>query len=180
VIIQRIQWLAAVALTCVLAGPVLSAQGAEHPIDGAVFNLRSGAGIATFNPDSDQRIHARFAGKGKAKLSADGVRLALGPMTQVHGDRTLTVTPVGPLTRRGQSRVFVGHGMAQVGNAGEGLTFERVRIVIKLRGHGERLRMIGKFRGKNGPRVDEGLQGRPAVLYGRFHGQRVVPEPSPA
>ncbi len=177
---QRIQWVMAVALMCVLAGPAVAARGGRGPIDDASFDLKSGARLATTDSDNGERIHVRFEGEGQAEISTDGVSLTLGTLTQVDGGRTLTVTPDGDFTRRGRSRVFVGHGTATVDNDGVTTTFEDVRIVVKFRGRGNRLRLIGKFRGKNGPRAEEGLPSRPDVLHGRFRGQRVVAEPDPA
>ena len=177
---QRIQWVAAVALTCVLAVPAVAARGGARPIEDASFDLKSSARLATTNPENDERIHVRFAGEGQGEVSADGVSLTLGTLTQTDGDSTLTVTPDGDFNRRGRSRVFVGHGTATVDIDGVTTTFEDVRIIVKIRGRGDRLRLIGKFRGKNGPQVVDGVDVPPDVLHGRFRGQRVVVEPDPS
>jgi hypothetical protein len=52
--------------------------------------------------------------------------------------------------------------------------------VVKFRGKGHRLSLIGKFGGKAGAAADTDSQRPPAVLHGRFRGQRVAPEPDPA
>ncbi len=51
------------------------------------------------------------------------------------------------------------------------------RSMVKLRGKGKHLRMIGKFRGKNGPHTADGHKAPPDILHGAFRGQRVRVEP---
>ena len=174
---QSIKWVLAVALTFCVAAPVLASPSKGNTIPVASFELKSGARLATTDSDNGDRIHVRFAGEGSGEVSMDGVSIELDTLTQVDGDRTLTVTPVGEFKRRGRSRVFVGWGTATVELDDEVTSFERVRIMVKLRGRGDRLRMIGKFRGKNGPHTADGLKTPPDILHGVFRGQRVVVQP---
>ncbi len=172
----RIHWVMAAALMFVVAGPAQAARRDRNALDTASFDLRSNAALATSDPDTGERLHVRFAGEGQAQASAGGVTLTLGTLTQVDGGRTLVVTPSGALVRRGRSRVFVGRGTATVDDNGAATTIEKVRIVVKFRGRGDRLRLIGKFHGKNGPLTEAGVEAPPVVLRGRFRGQRVVAE----
>jgi hypothetical protein len=174
---KRIQWLAVLAVTCLLAGPALAAQGKGNPLGDASFDLNTAARLAT--SDDDGRTHVRFVGDGTASVSADGVSLELGVFTQTDGDRTLTVTPDGEFKRLGRSRNFIGNGSAVVDLNGELTEFANVRIMVKLRGAGDRMRMIGKIRGKNGPHADTDSQTPPDILNAVFRGQRVVEEPAP-
>ena len=173
---KRIQWMAVLAVTCLLAGPAWAAQGKGNPLSDASFDLNSAARLAT--SDDDGRTHVRFAGEGTAEVNADGVSLALGVLTQTDGDRTLTITPDGEFKRLGRSRNFVGHGSAVVDLNGELTEFANVRIMVKLRGAGDRMRMIGKVRGKNGPHTDADNQTPPDILNAVFRGQRVADEPA--
>lgn len=174
---HSIKWVLAVAVTCCMALPVLAAPGRGNTIPSASFDLKSGARLATTDSDNGDRIHVRFTGEGSAEVGAGGVSIELGTLTQVNGDRTVTVTPTGDFRRRGRSRVFVGWGTATVDLDGVVTSFEKVRIMVKLRGHGDRLRLIGKFRGKNGPHTVDGHRAPPDILRGGFRGQRVVAQP---
>lgn len=170
---QRIRWVAALALACVLAVPALAS--AEAP--GATFGLKTGAGVAS--PDDEGgREHTQFRGDGQAQISADGASLTLSAMTQVEGDGTMTVTPNGDLQRQGRSRVFLGLGTATVEVDGETTTFENVRIAVSVRGHGVRTRLIGKFHGRTGPVVQDGGGTPPDVLRGVIRGRPVADEPA--
>lgn len=173
---QRIQWLMVLVLLCLVAGTAWAE--ADKPAREAVFDLRTGARVATTDAQSGERTHARFRGEGDGAISSDGVSLSLGVLTQVQGDSTLTITPNGDFERRGRSRVFIGTGSAVVDRDGELTEFANVRIIVKLRGKGARLRMIGKVKGVN--RIDGGdadEQTPPDVLHGVFRGQRVAVEP---
>lgn len=174
---HRIQWLTVLALVCLVGGPVL-AEDTEKKSREATFELRTGARFASTDTDSDERTHVRFKGEGGSTINSDGVSLGLGELTQVEGDSTLTITPNNDFQRRGRSRVFMGTGSAVVDNGGELTEFDNVRIMVKLRGKGARLRMIGKVKGVNrDDDVDADNAAPPDVLHGVFRGQRVESEP---
>ncbi len=173
---QSIQWLTVLALVCLVAGPAW-AESSDKKSREAAFDLRTGARVASSDADSGERTHVRFKGEGAGKVSSDGVSLELGVLTQVEGDSTLTITPNGDFTRRGRSRVFMGTGSAVVDNNGELTEFDNVRIMVKLRGKGARLRMIGKVKGVNRAGGGDADAQAPAdVLHGVFRGQRVKNE----
>ena len=172
---QRIQGLMVLVLMCLVAGPAWAEDGDQARE--AAFELRTGARVATTDADTGDRTHARFRGEGDGTFSSDGVSLELGVLTQVEGDSTLTITPNGDFERRGRSRVFIGTGSAVIDRDGEQIEFANVRIMVKLRGKGARLRMIGKVKGVN--RIDDGDADAPTpadVLHGVFRGQRVAAE----
>jgi hypothetical protein len=171
---QRIQWMMAVA--CLLAGPVVSTQAEGDSTRSTSFDLKTGARLATTDTGDGERVYTRFAGEGQAQLSADGLSMTLDTLTQRDGDGTVTVTLDGDLTRRGRYRVFVGHGSATVETDGVTTTFDDVRVVVRFRGQGKRLRMIGQFRGRSGPSADADTDSLPDVLQGRIRGQRVSQE----
>jgi len=157
-----------------LALPALAGSNKGQPMPNAAFDLQTKGRLTTNVGEDNDRSHLRFAGEGSAEANADGVGLTLGEMTQVEGGRIVTVTPEGEFTRRGRSRVFVGMGSATVDDNGEVTTFTEVRIMVKLQGRGDRLRLTGKFRGKNGPQAHEGIDAPPEILRGVIRGQRVL------
>lgn len=173
---KRIQGLMVLVLTCLVAAPAWAQDDTQSRE--AAFDLRTGARVATTDADTGERAHARFKGEGGGTISSEGVSLELGVLTQVDGDSTLTITPNGDFERRGRSRVFIGTGSAVVDRDGEQIEFANVRIMVKLRGKGARLRMIGKVKGVN--RIDDGDAVEPTppdVLHGVFRGQRVAVDP---
>ena len=173
---QSVQWLTALMMVCLMVAPA-SAAGKNKQLSEASFDLRSSARLATTDAGSGERTRVRFAGEGSGAVSADGVSLELGVLTQVEGDRALTITPNGDFVRRGRSRVFMGTGSAVVDNDGELTEFSNVRIMVKLRGKGERLRLIGKVKGVNQATADDDTPLPADVLHGTFRGQRVENEP---
>ena len=174
---RSIQWLTVVAVLCLMAAPIWAA-GKGNPQREVNFDLRTGARLASSDADSGERTHVRFKGEGGSTINSDGVSLELGELTQVEGDSTLTITPNNDFKRRGRSRVFMGTGSAVVDNDGELTEFSNVRIMVKLRGKGARLRLIGKVKGVNRSDADDAdAQTPPDVLHGVIRGQRVENEP---
>ncbi|GAB4108013.1 MAG: hypothetical protein Kow00105_13410 [Phycisphaeraceae bacterium] len=175
---HKVQWLVAWGLVCLLAVPALAAEG-DRPERAKVFDVRTGAVITS--PDGEGgRDHERFRGRGRAVIKADGAILELGVLQQRQGDGTLTVTPDGDLKRRGKSRVFVGKGTATAEVDGVTTTYP-VRIVVTLRGKGDRLRLAGKFVGRSGPTPATDVNVvPPSVLRGVIHGRpEKSAEPTP-
>ena len=158
-----------------LFSPVAAAQAGSPPDPAAAFDLNTVTRVTT--TDDGTRTHLRLTGQGSATANASGIDLDLGVLTQADGDTTLTVTPKGDFKRRGKSRVFVGSATAVVESNGAATTFDRVRLVVKFRGKGERLRLIGVIRAKAGPGSDGGGPVPPALLNGKFRGQRIAVDP---
>ena len=173
---QRFRWLSVLAV-CLLAMPVMAQDGEAS--SGVPFKVKSGAVYAR-TADDGGRLRVRFKGEGEAEANRAAVSLALEALTQVDGDRVLTVTPDCDLERRGRGRVYFGTGTATVTGADGDVTFEKVNIVVRLRGKGARLRMIGKFRGIEAVEVDDADAVPPDVLRGVIRGHRVAPQPSEA
>lgn len=172
------KWLAAVALACMIAGPA-AAQAADDPPPSVAFGLRSNAVYATRGDDGG-RLRVRFRGEGQADLTRASAALTLEELTQVDGGGTLVVTPDGDLTRVGRARVYAGTGTAQVNHADGTTTFQRVRIVVGLRGHGKRVRLIGKYVARTGvDAADSDTPTPPDILRGVVRGRPIlVEEPS--
>ncbi len=166
---QRWRWISAAALCCLLGAPVM-AQSSDDSTTSVPFAVKSGAVYATSNVEDGGRLRVRFLGEGEADVSRTAVSLSLEELTQVNGDRTLSVTPDGDLERVGRARLFAGTGTATVTDANGDVTFEKVGIVVSLRGYGNRLKMIGKFRAKE---VDSSGALPPDILRGVVRGRPV-------
>lgn len=170
---RRMGWVAAAAVACLIAGPAM-AQSDDAALPGVSFNVRSGAVYATTDADDGSRLRVRFKGEGTADADRAAVSLALEELTQVDGDRTLTVTPDGDLKRISRrARVYAGTGTATVTGDDGDVTFEKVHIVVSVRGYGHRLRMIGKYRGIERPVTDSDVAVRADVLRGVVRGRPV-------
>ncbi len=168
---SRIRGWMVVLAACLIASPALAQDSAPASVP---FKVKSGAMYATTDVESGERLRVRFKGEGGADVNREAVSLVLEELTQVDGDRTVTVTADGDLERKGRARVYFGTGTATVTGADGDVTFERVRIVVSLRGKGHRLRMLGKYRGIEEVVTAEDEDGVPPdVLRGVIRGRRV-------
>ena len=167
-----------VALAAGLSGAPVLAQDSGGGVPAAHFQLRTSARVLTHAIGQGPVRLVAFAGGGKAEATRRNIRLSAGQLSQRNGDGTLDLAPSGPLKRLRHSRVYLGRGTASATIGDEQIGFDHVRVAAHIRGRGDRVRLLGKFYGRDGGGADVQAAGPRSVLYGRFRGQLVHPDPA--
>lgn len=164
----------AAALAVGLSGVSAMAQDSGEPAS-VSFDLRTSARVVSRAVGQGPDTLAAFVGEGSADATRRSVDVSLDQLSQREGEGTLDVTPSGPMKRLRRSRVFVGRGTASATIGDEQTDFEKVRFAARVRGGGERVRLLGKFNGREAGDVaaesDSDVAVPLTVLNGRFRGQ---------
>lgn len=166
--------------------PVLGGEGDGNQ-DGqgrhvARFDLRVQAALIERGGPSQHALRARFAGEGEAVAHRRALRLHIGELAAVEGDGSATVAMDGPLRYNPHRHAFFGRGTATIVD-GDASHTRPVRLAARIRGHGRRARLVGRFvsiRRYHVESSDGSTDRRISVFRGRVRGPGVVqPAPEP-
>ena len=144
----------------------------------AVMPVLGGAGDG--NQDGQEKHVARFAGEGEAVAHRRALRLHIGELAAVEGDGSATVAMDGPLQYKPHRHAFFGRGTATIVD-GDASHTRPVRLIARIRGHGDRARLVCRFvsiRRYHVESSDGSTDRRISVFRGRVRGPGVV-EPAP-
>jgi hypothetical protein len=173
---------AVIALTAGLSGASAMAQDGGGEVPSAHFQLRTSARVVVRAEGERPKVVAAFAGGGRAVATRRNIVLNSGQLSQRDGDGTLDLAPSGPLKKLRRSRVYIGRGTASASIGERQAGFDRMRIAAHIRGSGDRLRLLGKFHGRqnvvaDGDTATEAVRPK-VVLNGRFRGQLAPSAPA--